>query len=358
MMRRELILTAMLIVVICALVVEYPPPYYIYIVHEVLFVLLGGWILSFFFPHAALEKGLTGCTLGFIIGVLMLSPLTALCIPDYAIESSDELTEHVDYLALTVGERPYQSESESIAARYIRSVLVQKGYDPQGSPNIVVEVEGIQKDVVLLCAHYDTVEGSPGADDNASGVSVLLETIIPPSPQHTMMLVFFTGEEGGLIESREYVQNLSCEVSAVVCVDTVGVGETLHISSMKHNRSTSFFLSQLIYGLSDEGTPSIGPLYSDHVPFNERGIPAVGLTRSTERTYTHIHSNQDTMVNEEMLVKTHATVQKIINHFSHRAYPYRGVYLSLCITCILSVGGAALLMYIMEIWAAKHSRSP
>jgi hypothetical protein len=357
-MRREILLSGMLTVIISSVLIGYPPPYYIYCVHEFLFGLMGIWILTLALPRPIVKKSAAFCTLGFIIGVLSLSPLISLCVPTYSVDFTGDVTGHVDHLSQVIGERPYESESESMAAEYIRGVLEQKGYDPEGSPNIFVTVKGKREEVVFLCAHYDTVPGSPGADDNASGVSILLELDIPESPEYTLVLAFFTGEEVGLVESKHYAQDVKDHIIAVVCVDTVGVGRDFHISSVKKNRTTSFFLSQLVYGLSGEGQPSIGPLISDHIPFNERRIPAVGLTRSTGREYSHIHSEQDTVVERELLEKTGETVQKIIMHFSQSETPYRGVYIAVGITCLLSVMGAALLLHLLDSCGAGRPRPP
>jgi Zn-dependent M28 family amino/carboxypeptidase len=43
--------------------------------------------------------------------------------------------------------------------------------------NIIAEREGRDRRVVVIGAHYDTATGTPGADDNASGVAVLLELV-------------------------------------------------------------------------------------------------------------------------------------------------------------------------------------
>jgi hypothetical protein len=76
--------------------------------------------------------------------------------------------------------------------------------------NHVVELRGtdLAHDVVILGAHYDAVPGSPGADDNASGVAALLEAgrLLKDEPRRrTVRLVFFTLEEVGLIGSVNYV---------------------------------------------------------------------------------------------------------------------------------------------------------
>ncbi|MBU4371316.1 MAG: M28 family peptidase, partial [Proteobacteria bacterium] len=54
------------------------------------------------------------------------------------------------------------------------------------------------EDVAVIGAHYDTVAGTPGADDNASAVAILLEMcrlLKGYSPERTLKLVFFTLEE-------------------------------------------------------------------------------------------------------------------------------------------------------------------
>lgn len=64
---------------------------------------------------------------------------------------------------------------------------------------------------ILIAAHYDGVPGSPGADDNATGVAVLLELARIFSTQPTkypLRLVAFDMEESGLLGSKEYVNQL------------------------------------------------------------------------------------------------------------------------------------------------------
>ena len=64
---------------------------------------------------------------------------------------------------------------------------------------------------ILIAAHYDSVPGSPGADDNASGVAVLLELarIFATEPtKYPIRLVAFDMEEAGLLGSQEYVNQL------------------------------------------------------------------------------------------------------------------------------------------------------
>lgn len=120
------------------------------------------------------------------------------------------LETHVRYLAGELGERNvlYHSRLED-AARYIRCHLAQAGLDAReevfevaGRPfrNVWAEEPGHDPSGGLLVvgAHYDTAEGTPGADDNASGVAVLLELarlLRGSSPRLGLRWVAFALEE-------------------------------------------------------------------------------------------------------------------------------------------------------------------
>lgn len=334
-MNPVILLSLLLGVILSAALLGYPPLYYVYLIHEILLVVVFLWFISITICKKYTRKPLEGGTLFMLVLLVVLSPITKMMAPDYESTFTDDPSVYTDYLVKEIGERPYMSENEKKASAYIQNVLKEKGFSPVGDRNIVMKREGKNQDTLIVCAHYDTVADSRGADDNASGVSVLLGLDIPENPAYSLMLIFFTGEEVGLVESRYFADTID-RVIGVICVDTVGVGEDLHISSLKKNRSTSFFLSQVVYGLSDKGIPSIGPLYSDHVPFNEKGMRAVGLTRSTNRSYPHIHSELDVIVDKDKIVETGETVQAIVTHFSYSDSPYEFVYKSVVCAIIIS----------------------
>jgi hypothetical protein len=97
--------------------------------------------------------------------------------------------------------------------------------------NIVAGLPGAgasDRPTVVIGAHLDTVDGSPGADDNASGVAVVLETArllgrLPDPPAVTLAL--FDMEELGLIGSRVAARELSRtrRVAGMICLESVGV---------------------------------------------------------------------------------------------------------------------------------------
>jgi len=100
----------------------------------------------------------------------------------------NRLREHLTVLTRTIGERSLRRpENMAASAAYIQDQLEACGlavrrqtYPYRGHPvsNIVAELEPNQKpqDHYVLGAHYDSVSGTVGADDNASAVAVLLET--------------------------------------------------------------------------------------------------------------------------------------------------------------------------------------
>lgn len=121
-----------------------------------------------------------------------------------------DLYQHVHHLSVRIGSRSvYEYERIKEADDYIKGVLEGLGsdysrqtYEYQGRPfsNIIVTLTG-QKEpekIFIIGAHYDTVYATAGADDNASGVAVLLEicrNLKGYHPSRTLKLIFFVLEE-------------------------------------------------------------------------------------------------------------------------------------------------------------------
>jgi len=97
------------------------------------------------------------------------------------------LTRHVHVLAGEIGERNvYRPAALDAAARYIEAEFAGMGYSVNRQVYVVRGVESANLEIVLpgsrwpdeslvVGAHYDTVDGSPGADDNGSAVAALIE---------------------------------------------------------------------------------------------------------------------------------------------------------------------------------------
>jgi len=106
------------------------------------------------------------------------------------------------------------------AADYIFNQLKSFGYDPEyqkfesrgtKTANVLARLTGTENPDILtvLSGHFDSNPRSPGADDNTSVTAVNLETarLLAKSPQSsTIVFAFFTGEEAGLLGSREFVR--------------------------------------------------------------------------------------------------------------------------------------------------------
>ncbi len=120
------------------------------------------------------------------------------------------LYRHVEALSVQIGSRSvFETEKNDAARDYIIGVLRQADirhelqsyvFDDKAYSNIVVNLPGETRpeEIVLFGAHYDSVLGSPGADDNASAVSVLLEmcrALKERNRERTIRLVFFNLEE-------------------------------------------------------------------------------------------------------------------------------------------------------------------
>jgi Zn-dependent M28 family amino/carboxypeptidase len=122
----------------------------------------------------------------------------------------DALRRHVEVLAGEIGERNVQRPAALAAAEsYIARTWAELGFQVADQryvaagvdcANLEVVVAGdiAPAEIVVVGAHYDTVPGSPGADDNASAVAALLEITRLAAhirPQRTLKLVAFVNEE-------------------------------------------------------------------------------------------------------------------------------------------------------------------
>ncbi|MCB1050739.1 MAG: M20/M25/M40 family metallo-hydrolase [Acidobacteria bacterium] len=141
-----------------------------------------------------------------------------------------QLEAHVQYLASdSLKGRPYPSVQLDQAADYIVERFKEMGIQPlesgyfQKGPdqltNVVAWIPGTQSEVIVLSAHYDHIgmaKSGPdlifnGANDNASGVAVMLEVArilkARPTPKYTILFTAFSGEEAGMLGSRYFVNH-------------------------------------------------------------------------------------------------------------------------------------------------------
>jgi hypothetical protein len=119
------------------------------------------------------------------------------------------------------GSKHITQPGNALAIAYLEVQLREWGYEPElqwfeprpgiRSANVIARIPGTVDPhlVYVASSHFDSVEPGPGADDNSSGSSALLEAarVLRGHPQAaTIELAFFTGEEAGLLGSREYVR--------------------------------------------------------------------------------------------------------------------------------------------------------
>lgn len=158
---------------------------------------------------------------------------------------SANLNRHVEMLAGTIGERNvWQYENLLRAADYIESQFQSYGLDVRSYPyeangkqvrSLEAEVcgTGESQEIIIIGAHYDSLAGTVGANDNASGVAVLLELArirgVEPSAR-TVRFVAFVNEEppffksakmGSYLYAKE-VKQRGDRVAAMVSLETLG----------------------------------------------------------------------------------------------------------------------------------------
>jgi Zn-dependent M28 family amino/carboxypeptidase len=166
---------------------------------------------------------------------------------------------------------------------------------------------------VLVTAHLDSVNvtgfsaAAPGADDNASGsagVLAIARAQAGRSTTHDLRLVLFGGEEQGLFGSTQYVSGLNAaeraRISAVINMDMIACKNTGTATVLLEGASVSQGMIDALAGIAQASTSlavqtSLDPFNSDHVPFNDAGIPAVLTIEGTDSANDRVHTDRDTL---------------------------------------------------------------
>jgi len=200
--------------------------------------------------------------------------------------------------------------------------------------NIIATASGLREreDWVMVCAHYDAVPDSPGADDNASGVAVMLELARHLGPRKGLQLVAFSLEEPQqtgttfLLGSRHFAREMKRQgqnYRAVYNLESVG-----YVSSEPGSQSLPFFvkapktgdfiavignassmslvehferaaadcvpdLSVFPYKAALNGYMLPESRFSDHAPFWDAGYPAVMVTDTAMLRNPNYHTEFD-----------------------------------------------------------------
>ena len=252
------------------------------------------------------------------------------------------LWKHVETLA---GEREGERD-RNFARDYISKELQISGFSPQLQPfdrgiNVFAERKGTDSNsgAILVAAHYDTVPNSPGADDNATGVAVVLEVarlLGSRATSRTLQVAFFDREEIGLLGSLAFTGSPARlkNLQGAIVLDMVGyachtpgcqrypegltaqpfleaagvtspdkgefiavVGDAEHpllLGAFAESRTTNLpAVVALPVPLKGVLTPDV--LRSDHAPFWYKGIGAVLVTDTANLRSPHYHQSTDTL---------------------------------------------------------------
>ena len=222
------------------------------------------------------------------------------------------------------------SQGSAAAVAFVMSRLERLGivaerqdviaHDGANSPVVVTNVFAnldrghTGKSSLFICAHYDSRAGdrgnlAPGADDNASGVAVLLETarvLARSGITPRVTLAFFGGEEDSLLGSGAFVDELLGEhlpLRGVINVDMVGYDEYGPQDIVVFTNPQSIPLALEVIEAAARATRLVADTTitttgnSDHAPFWRAGQPAVSIWEG----YDHNPYNDTSMDNAAML---------------------------------------------------------
>jgi len=247
-------------------------------------------------------------------------------------------------LQMIVGERSPFSGPGHLAAveKFINAEFASYGLDVQSDAfpyagalfhNIVARLGELRSDpVVILGAHFDSVVGTPGADDNASGVAVLLETarlLAHVALATQVLFCAFNLEELNMIGSTAFARKLKAagmKVQAMISLEMVGYTDSRPgsqklpaglgrfypdrgdfigvVGNWKSNALLHKFAAGMrqtaklnVETLSVPGKGALIPAVrlSDHAPFWDLGYPALMITDTSFYRNPHYHGATDSI---------------------------------------------------------------
>lgn len=288
--------------------------------------------------------------------------------------SSQRMMGHIRYLASDDLEgRGLGTPGLQKAADYIAKSFKEAGLKPGGDDgtyfqswemvggpsktsmklqNVIGIIEGTNHEwdnqSVIICAHYDHLgrgwpdvrEGNEGkvhygADDNASGVSVMLELaqVLGKSlkPSRSVIFIAFTGEESGILGSQRYVHDLEKVsmdkfkgIRGVINLDSVGrlkpQGKLMVIGEYSAKEWRFIFMG---VGYTTGIQTELGrqPLESgDQVSFIKAGIPAIQLFSGPHEDY-HRPTDTADKIEESGLTKVATVAREVLIYLAERPEP-------------------------------------
>ena len=287
-----------------------------------------------------------------------------------AVFSEERLKQHVDHLASPemegrgLGSTQLEEAAAYIAGEFASAGLTAAGDDGSylqgfrvekgeaGQPHRVHNVIGYlpgtnpayADQAVLITAHYDHLGRGwpdarqsdvgkihPGADDNASGVAVLIELArnfaAGAPPERNLAFVAFSAEEAGLLGSRHYVEHPRPAplegIVGVINLDSVGRLEDQPISVLATGTAMEwpfvFRGVSAVTGIPSENIAGAAGS-SDQQSFIERGVPGVQIFTGAHLDY-HRPSDTPDKVNAAGMVKVATFVKEAAGYLVQREDP-------------------------------------
>ncbi|KAK1760259.1 hypothetical protein QBC47DRAFT_312598 [Echria macrotheca] len=190
------------------------------------------------------------------------------------------------------------------------AITVTKFTHSYNQPSIIVKIPGNSSSLVIVSAHYDSTAGSstaraPGADDNGSGVVVLLEALrilssTKFSPKNTLEFHFYSGEEGGLLGSAAVFSSYKSSAKPILAVlnqDMAGYspsGKLAVYTDYVDSSLTAFVRVVAGAYIGATNTDKCGYGCSDHASARSNGFPAAYVGDETIKDSTpYLHSDKD-----------------------------------------------------------------
>lgn len=174
---------------------------------------------------------------------------------------------------------------EEVGAKNWQYSLQEYRHAGQYGCNLIIDLITGRPSTILLVAHYDSFAGSPGANDDASALAVLIdagERIANLDPSKNIRMIFFDDEEPTIhwfrpLGSTKYVQEYGVEgLHAVIDLEMSGIGDAVGIWPVKgmEERPMVVQISEMLSRLRipyDYGYKVPG-FYADYEPFRQAGF--------------------------------------------------------------------------------------
>lgn len=214
------------------------------------------------------------------------------------------------------------SDSSAVLDLQVRNRMLARN----PARNVLGMVKGKSKSWVIIGAHYDHLGRMgpdalfPGANDNASGVAMMLELaqwFSTHPPKHNLLFVAFAGEEAGLVGSEWFAVDRPIDLSKVklmLNLDILGTGDD---GIMAVNATVAQEHYARLVGVNFKGrfvneVRARGPACnSDHCPLVKRGVPALFLY--TLGGAAHYHDVNDT--GASLTLKAFAPIHALLRTF-------------------------------------------